>query len=60
MIKTTYSCQEHLEELLDDHLEIQHTMPLIKQQMTQTIKCKICEDKALYIIEESMVKTTWD
>lgn len=59
MDKRIFSCNEHIEVLMDDLLEEAHQMPIIETIQSEE-KCTVCRNKAVYQLIGSDVKAIWE
>ena len=59
MDKILYSCDDHIEELLDVFLDEVEEMPLMEEIMNAE-KCHKCQERAMYKLSGSEVKAKWE
>ena len=60
MKKTKYTCETHLETLIDDLLDIDHQLPIIDKNVNQEKSCDICLKPATYMVTESEANLSWE
>ena len=60
MDRAIHSCNDHIEELLDAFLDEICEMPLMEAILDTEIMCYKCQEKALYELSGSEVKTKWE
>jgi CxxH/CxxC protein (TIGR04129 family) len=54
------SCQNHIEQALDHHLDEFEEMPLMDQLESKDLKCFFCDQPAQYQLSKSGVKSSWE
>ena len=60
MDKIIYSCNDHIEDLLDFFLDEIEEMPLMEEIKKPEIMCHECKEQALYMLLRSDVKAKWE
>lgn len=60
MDKIIYSCALHVEELLEFFLDENEEMPVMEETVNDQMTCHECQEKAVYQLLGSEVKTTWE
>ena len=60
MTKMMYSCNEHIEELLDIFLDENEEMPVMEKIIDMKVICHECQTWAVYQLLGSEVKTKWE
>ena len=55
-----YSCENHIEELLDIFLDQTCEMPVMEKMSDNKITCHECQKRALYKLLGSEVKAKWE
>ena len=60
MDKIIYSCNDHIEELLDIFLDEICEMPLMEEMIGEERVCHKCQAQALYKLLRSEVKVKWE
>ena len=60
MNKMSYSCADHVEELLEVYLDEIEEMPIMEKAVAAEVVCHKCKEKALYKISGSEVKAKWE
>jgi len=60
MNRIIYSCEWHMEELLEVFLDENEEMPIMSEVAHTGIGCRECEKKAKYQLSGSEVKVAWE
>ena len=60
MDKVVYSCNEHIEELLEVFLDEIEEMPVMEEITVGNMICYECKKVASYRLSGSKVKATWE
>ena len=60
MDKMIYSCEMHIEELLDVFLDEVCEMPVMEKMTDNKRACDECMQSAMYRLSRSEVKATWE
>lgn len=54
-----YSCQEHIEEVLDECLEDEGKLPILTKIVGKHL-CEICGGKAYYHVDEGTMRVEYE
>jgi len=60
MDKIVYSCENHIEELLEIFLDESEEMPIMNEVKDAKMACVKCKKMANYELLGSEVKTVWE
>lgn len=60
MNKRIYSCENHIEDLLDVYLDEVEQLPVLEKITTDAATCSECQETATYLLSESEVDAIWE
>lgn len=60
MDKIMYSCNNHIEEILDIFLDEKEEMPVMEAINGATVRCYECQEIAVYKLSGSEVEAKWE